>query len=109
MRRIVRLYPPRPVTELAIGTRHQHGAHAVGGVVGQYPAGADGLVVGMGVYRHEGEGSIIHWSFSVWETHWGAVQLPASAIDPQEPGRSAVEVRAGPTAGAAAEVGQPGP
>src|SRR6185437_11269588 len=47
-----RLDPAVGVAELAIGTRHDHGPDALGGVGRQHPAGARRLVVGVRVHRH---------------------------------------------------------
>ena len=51
------LHPARAVAQLTVGARDDHGADALGGGPGQDAAGADGLVVRVGVDGHEREGS----------------------------------------------------
>ena len=57
---VARLQAAGRVTELPVGARDEDRAHALACVAGQDAARADGLVVGMGVDGHEGEGSVGH-------------------------------------------------
>ena len=57
---VIGLHPAGRIAQLAVGARDQHGAHALVGVPGQDPARPDGLVVGVGVHGHQGEGSLGH-------------------------------------------------
>ena len=58
--RLTRLHSAGRVPELTVGARDQHGAHTLGAVAGEDPARPDRFVVGMGVHRHEGEGTLWH-------------------------------------------------
>jgi len=46
---------PRPVPQLATGARHQHRVNPFGGAAGQQSPGEQGLVVGVGMNRHQRE------------------------------------------------------
>ena len=53
---LARLGAPGPVAARTVGAGDQNGAHTLGCVAGQDPAGAGGFVIRMGVNCHEREG-----------------------------------------------------
>ncbi len=57
---VARLEPAGRVAQLTVRAGDEHGTYALSAVAGQDAARADGLVVGVGVHGHEGEGSVRH-------------------------------------------------